>query len=116
MRVSWWWGDLQQVRKHHTILERLRDPDQIQRILVYADLFREEGDVVGAEEAAAVRVDADAKVAHPHFEHGVADEVGDCGCDARVDLCGVVDGGVHLVVEGDDEDARDEGGGGGASC
>lgn len=108
--------DLQEVRKHDAILERLGHPDEVQRVLVDADLLREQRRVVGAQEAAAVRVDADAEVADADLELRGADEVGDGGADARVDLRGVVGGRVGVVEEGDDEDSGDEGRGGGAAC
>merc|ERR1719282_780169 len=97
-------GDDEQIREDDLVLERLGDPDQVQRILVNADLLREQSGVVGAEEATAVRVDADAEVADADFEHRLSDNVGDGGCDAGVDLCRVVCGGVVIVVEGYEED------------
>lgn len=77
--------------------------------MVDADLVGEEGGIVGAEEAAAVGVDANAKVSDSYFERGFSDDVGDGGGDAWVDLCGGVCGHVALVVEGYEEDAGDEG-------
>lgn len=105
-----------QVRKHHLVFERLGNPDQVERILIDAGLLREEGCVVGAKEVAAVRVDADAKVAYSHLEHGLSDNIGDCSCDARVDLRRVVVRGVVLIVKGDEEDAGDQGRGRRTSC
>ena len=100
--------DLQEVRKHDAILERLGHPDEVQRVLVDADLLREQSGVVGAEEAAAVRVDADAEVADADFEHRLSDNVGNSGCDAGVDLCRVICGCIVVIVEGYEEDTRDQ--------
>lgn len=111
----WGVGNLQQIRKHHTRLERLRDIDQIQRILIDGNLLREQRRIVRAQETAAVRVDADAEVADADFEFGFADDIGDGGRDAGVDLRRAVGGRVVLVVEGYEEDSGDEGGGGGAA-
>ena len=99
---------LQEVREYHAILERLRHPDEVQRIFVDADLFGQQRDVVGAEETPAVWSHADAEVSHSDFQLCAAHEIGYCCCDAGVDLRGVVDGCVHLVVEGYDEDAGDQ--------
>lgn len=105
----------QQVGKDDAILERLGDPDQVQRVLVDADLLGEQRGVVGAEEAAAVWVHTDAEVADADLELRGADEVGNGRAHARVDLRRVVGRRVGLVVEADDEDAGDERGGGGAA-
>ena len=108
--------DLQQIRKHDTILERLRHPYQIQGILIDADLLGEECSIVGAEKATSVRIDADAEVSHSYFQLGVTDDIGYGGSDARIDLRGIVDGRVHFVVEGYDEDAWYERRAGRTSC
>ena len=93
-----------EVGKDNIVLERARDPDQVQRVLVDRDLRGQGGRVVRAQERAPLRVDADAEVSDAHLEHGVADDVGD-GCGhAGVDLGGVEDGRVVLVVEVDEED------------
>ena len=92
-------GDLQEIREDDLVLERLGDPDQVQRVLVDADLLGEQSGVVGAEEATAVRVDADAEVADADFEHRLSDNVGDSGCDAGIDLCRVVCGCIVVIVE-----------------
>ena len=103
--------DLQQVGKDDAILERLRHPYQIQRILIHADLLRQRGGVIAAQEAATIRRYADAKVAHSDFKLCIADDVGYCGDDAWIYLCGIEDGCVGLVEEGDEEDAGYEWGG-----
>jgi hypothetical protein len=53
-------------------------------------------------------LDADAEVANTDEEVGVADDVGDSGCNARVDLSRAEDGWVLLVIEGYEEDVRYE--------
>lgn len=108
-------GSLHQVREYDAVFERVGHPDQIQGILIHAHLARQTGRVVRAQEGAAVRVDADAEVADADLQFGAADDVGDGGGDARVDLGGVEGGRVGLVVERDEEDAGDEGGGGGTA-
>lgn len=100
--------DLQEVGEHNVVFECLGDPDQVQRVSVNGDLLGEQRGVVGAEKAAAIRIDADTEVAHAHFQHRLADDVGDRSCDAGVDLRGVVGRRVVLVVERYEEDARDE--------
>lgn len=100
---------LHQVWEDDQVLERRANPDQIQWVLVDAHLFREQCCVVRAQViTAAVRVDADAEVAHPHRELSVADDVCNGGGDTGVDLRGGVCGCVGLVVEGYEEDAGDE--------
>lgn len=79
-------GRLHEVRKNNAILERLGDPNQIQGVLIDVYLLGQRRRVIGAQERAAVRVDADAKVAHAHLQHGVADNVGNGGCHAGVHL------------------------------
>ena len=99
---------LQEVRKDHAILERLRHPDEVQRIFVDADLFGQQRHVVGAKETPSIGCHADAEVSHSDFQLCAAHEIGYCCGDAGIDLRGVVDGRVHLVVEGYDEDAGDQ--------
>jgi len=101
-------GHLHEIGEDDGVLEGLRHPDQVQRVLVDVDLLGQGRRVVGAQEAAAVRRDADAEVADPHFELCAADDVGDGGGDARVDLRGRVGRVVGLVVQRDEEDARNE--------
>ena len=109
MRGSGQGVGLHEVWEHDFVFERLGDPDQIQRVLIYAYLLGEQCRVVRAEEVAAVWVDADPEVAHADFEHRSSDDVGDGRCDAGVDLCGVVCRRVGLVIEGYEEDAGYEG-------
>lgn len=111
----WGEGSLHQVREDDTVFEGVGHPDQIQRILIHAHLAGQTGRVVGAQKGAAVRVDADAEVADADLQFGAADDVGDGGGDARVDLGGVEGGRVGLVVERDEEDVGDEGRGGGTA-
>lgn len=92
-----------QVREDDAILERTGHPDQIQRILIDADLARQAAGVVAAQERASVWVDADAKISHPHFQLCLADDVRyGCG-DSWVDLCGIKGRWVTLVVKGYEE-------------
>lgn len=79
------------------------------------DLSRQARRIVAAQKRPAVRVDADAEVADAHLEHGGAHDVADGGHDAGVDLRGVEGGRVVLVVEADEEDVGDCGGGGRAA-
>lgn len=106
--------DLQKIGEHDGIFECVRDPDQVQRILVDVDALCECGGIVGAEER-AVGVGAEAKVSDTHFELSPADNVGDGGCDTGINLCGVIVGGVVLIVEVDQEDAGNERRGGRAA-
>lgn len=91
--------NIHQIRENDRVLERARDPDEVQRVLIDADLAGERAGVVRAQEGAAVRVDADAEVADADFELGAADDGGDGVGDARVDLGGVEGRWVFLVVE-----------------
>lgn len=67
--------------------------------MVDGDLLCKLGGIVGAQKGAAVRVDAYAEVADSDLEHGIADDVGDCRDDARVDLGLGEDGRVGFIVE-----------------
>jgi hypothetical protein len=97
--------NLQKVGEDDAVLESLGHPNQVERVFVDGDLLGKKSGVIGAEEAAAIWVDADAEIAHSYFEDGGADNVGYCCCYARVDLGGVVGGCVFFVVEGDEVDA-----------
>jgi len=55
---------LQQVGEDNAVLERARDPDQIQRILIHTNLLRQRRCVVATKPPAAVWADADAEVAY----------------------------------------------------
>jgi hypothetical protein len=99
--------DSHQVRKDNHVLKLTRQPYQIQRVLVDRHLVRQGRGVVAAQPAAAVRVDADAKVAHARLEVRGADDVADGCVDVVVDLCGVGHGRVVLVVEAEEEDVGD---------
>lgn len=96
--------DLHQVWENHVILESIGDIDQVQRILVYADLLGEQSSVIAAEETVSVGCDAEAEIAHSYFEHGFSDDVGYRCRHAWVHLCRVVHWCVGLVVEVDEED------------
>ncbi len=95
---------LHEVRKHNAVLERARNPDQVQRVLVDADLRCQRARVVAAQPRAAVGVDADAEVADPGLERGSAHEILDRACHARVHLRRVVHGRIGFVVQRDEED------------
>jgi len=92
----------------------LRHPDQIQRILIYADLLRQKSGIVRAEivSIGSVWGDADAKVADTDFKRGLADNVCNGSSDAGVDLCGRVGWDIVVVVEVYEEDVGYERGGG----
>lgn len=109
-------GDDEEVREHNGVLERRRDPHEVERVLVYRHALHERRRVVRADIVAAVFVDADPEVADAHGELRVADDVPDGLRDARVDLLGGVGRRVLFVPHGDEEDARYQRGGGGAAC
>ena len=67
-------------------LERAGDPDEIQWILIDADLSCQTAGIVAAQPSSTVRVDADAKVADAGLQLGMADDVGNGRRDAGVDL------------------------------
>ena len=96
-----------EVGKDDAIFECTGDPDQVQGILIHADLAREAGRVVAAQERSSVRIDADPEVADPDFQLGLADDVGYGGRDPRVDLRGIERRSVRLVVEGYEKDVGD---------
>jgi len=77
--------------------------------LVDIDLLSQCCCVVAAQIPTTVRCDADAKVTNPNLQLGIADYVGDCGCDAWVDLDRTVRWCVGFVVETDKEDSGNEG-------
>jgi hypothetical protein len=76
--------------------------------LVDVDLLGQRCCVVAAQPSATVWCDAEAKVADSDLQLGATDYVGDCGCDARVDLGRTVYWRVGFVVKADEEDARNE--------
>lgn len=108
---------LQQIRKHNHILKRLCNPHKIKRILLHTDPLRQSRRIITTQPAAigAIRIDTNTKVSDADLELGVADDVGDRGGDVGVHLGGGVGRRVGLVVEGDQEDVGDAGGGGGAA-
>lgn len=79
--------DLHQVGEHNHILKLARQPNQIQRILINADLVRQTRRIVAAEPGSAIGVDADAEESHARLELRPADDLGDCGVNAEVCLC-----------------------------
>lgn len=108
-------GHAHQVGKDNHVFELARKPDEVERILVHADLVGKRRCVVGAQPRAAIGVDADAKVADTGLQVGGADNVADGGVDVVVDLGRARRGGVVLVVEGQQKDAGHEGTGRGAA-
>lgn len=108
-RSLWGWGELaslysHEVGEHDRVLELAGEPDEVQGVLVDRDLLGEGGGVVGAQPAAAVRVDADAEVAHAGLQVGVAREAVDGGVGGVVDLGRVGPRDVVVIVEGYQED------------
>lgn len=97
-----------EVREHDRVLELARQPDEVEGVLVDRHLLGERGGVVGAQPAAAVRVDADAEVAHAGLEVGLPREPLDGRVGGVVYLGRVGPGDVVVVVEGYQEDVGDE--------
>lgn len=95
-----------EVWEHHTVLEGVGDPDQVQWILIDADLFGEKCRVVRAEVTSSVGLYAEAEVSYSDLKICSPDDVAECCCDAWVDLCWVVGRCVLFVVEGYEEDVR----------
>lgn len=81
-------GDNQEVGEHNGILEGSGNPHKIEGVLIHRQIVDERSCIVGADVAAAVSVDADAEVANADAELGVADNVRNGLCNARVDLLG----------------------------
>lgn len=75
-----------QVRKHDTVFESIGHPYQIQGILVHGYLCRQTRGIVTAQKRSTIRIDAYAKVANTDFELRLSDNVGNCRCDAGVNL------------------------------
>lgn len=96
--------DLHQIREHDLVLERLCDPDQVQRVLIDADLLRQQRRIVRAQKRSTVGVDAQSKVSHSYLEHSLANDVGYRRCDPRIHLGRVVRWRISLVVKVDEED------------
>ena len=104
-----------QVGEHDAVLERTRNPYQIQWILVHRDLGRKCTGIITTQERAPVRVHTDAEIADPDFQYGLADDVCyRCG-DARIDLGRVESRRVWEVVEGYEENIGYAWRGGGAT-
>lgn len=98
-------GDnIHQIRENNHILELRGEPDQIQRVLVDADLLRQSRGIVRAQPGAAVRVYADAKEADAGLQSRVARDALDLGEDGVVDLRCVWHWRVVVVVERQQED------------
>ena len=104
--------DSHQIRKHNHVFELRGQPDQIERILVDRDLVGEGRGIVTAQPGAAVRVHADAEVAHTSLQVGVTGDNGDGRVGIVVDLRGVGNRFIALIVQREEEDAGDERGGG----
>lgn len=98
---------LQKIGEDDGVLERCRNPDQVQRILVDVDALSEGSGIVRAQES-TIGVRAESEVSNTNFERCLSDDVGNGCCDAWVDLCWVVIGRVVIVVEVDEEDAGDQ--------
>lgn len=107
-------GCLQEVGKHDSVLESRCHPDQVQWILVNVDALRKSGGIVGAKES-SVCVCAQSEVSNTDFQCCLSNNVGNSRCNTRIDLCRVVVGCVIIVVEIDEEDARNERRGRGAT-
>lgn len=75
-----------QIRKHDTILESICDPYQIQGILVHGHLRRQTRGIITAQKGSSVGVYAYAEVANTDFELRLSDNVGNCRCNAGIDL------------------------------
>ena len=97
--------DLQEVGEDNGILECCRHPDQVERVLVDVDALGKSGGVVRAQEG-AVCVCAQSEVSNTDLKCCLSDNVGNGCCDTGIDLCGIVIGCVIIVVEVDEEDAR----------
>ena len=82
--------DLHEIWKNNAILERARHPNQIQRILIHANLLCKRRRVVAAEEISPRRIDAKSKVSDSDFEKCTADDVCYCGGDTWIHLSGIV--------------------------
>lgn len=106
---------LHQVRKHNHVLELGSQPDEIERILVHRDLLGQGRRIVTTKPRAAVRVDADAKVADARLQMGISSNVVEGGVEVVVDLRGVGMRLIGLVVDGEQEDAGDQRRGGRAT-
>lgn len=106
----------QQIRKNNHIPKSLRNPHQIERILLHPDPLRQRSRIVTTQPTPSIRIHAYTKISNSHFQLGGADDVGDGGNDVRIDLGRTVGGRVGGVVEGNQEDVGDAGGGGGAAC
>lgn len=78
--------DSHQVWKDNRVFEGAGDPDQIQRILIHADLTSKTGGIVAAEERSAIRIHTYAEVSHPYLQLSRADYVCNGRCDTWIDL------------------------------
>ena len=96
---------LQKIWEHDCVFECRCHPNQVQRILVDVDALRKSGGIVRAEES-TVCVCAQSEISNTNFKRCLSDNVGNGCCDTGIDLCGIVIGCVIIVVEVDEEDAR----------
>ncbi len=78
--------DLHQIREDNHVLKLARNPNQIQRILIHANLVRQHRRIITAKPCPAIWVNTDTEVAHSSFQGGAADDVGYCGVHAEVGL------------------------------
>ena len=98
---------LQEIGENDGVLECRCNPDQVQWILVDVNALRKSGGIVRAEES-TVCVCAQSEVSNADFQRCLPNNVGNRCCDTRIDLCRVVIGSIIIVVEVDEEDARNE--------
>lgn len=98
-----------QIGENNHILKLASQPDQIQRVIVRRHLRDQRGGIIATYPGAPVGVHADTKIPDPRLQVRVADDVSDGGVDVVVDLRRVGDRRVLLVIDGEEEDIRDEG-------
>lgn len=99
-------SNVHEVRKHHHILELTCQPDQVERILVDADLLSQGRGVIRAQPRTAIWIYANAKVAHTGLEARITRDALNLGVDGIVDLRGIWVRCVVVVIEREEEDVR----------
>ena len=76
--------------------------------MVDRNLVREGGRIIAADPRTPIGIHTDAKIPHTCLQFCSANNVTDGGVDIVIDLCGVRHCCVLLIIEGQEEDVRDE--------
>ena len=80
-------GDDEKVWEDDRALERLSDPDEVERVLVDRDEVCKSCCVLIAQPSGSSSSYADSEVSHSYVEVGITNDVCNGCCDSGIDLC-----------------------------